>query len=137
MALDYFVLVFIAAIGVYQIASIPAGLRGLWFFRQHKVQYFFGILAILGVFGWFYTSEERNIQHTVEGAQQLWLFLGAIVFAYFINAILASVIQAAVSKRGDSPIRGKQQDRGMETLKTMTLLDGILSSWRKKKGIED
>ena len=137
MALDYFLLVFIAAIGVYQIASIPAGLRGLWFFRQRKVQYIFGILAILGAFGWFYTNEERNIQHTVEGAQQLWLFLAAIVSAYFTNAILASIIQAAVSTRGDSPVRGKQHDQGVETLKTTTLFNGILSSLRKQREIED
>jgi len=133
MALDYFLLVFIAAIGVYQIVAIPARLKGLWFFGQPKVQYTFGILAIIGAFGWFYTSAERNIQHTIEGSQQLGLFLGAIVSAYFITAILASIIQAAVCTGGDNPIKGKQHDLGMETLKTTTLFGGILSSLRKQR----
>lgn len=133
MALDYFLLVFIAAIGVYQIVAIPVGLKGLWFFRQPKIQYAFGVLAIIGAFGWFYTSAERNIQHTIEGSQQLALFLGAIISAYFITAILASIIQAAVCTRGDTPIKGKQHDLGMETLKTTTLFGGILSSLRKQR----
>ena len=137
MALDYFLLVFIAAVGVYQIASIPGGLKGLWFFRQPCIQYFFGILAIIGSFGWFYTSAERNVQHTVEGSQQLMLFLGAIISSYFITAILASVIQAAVSTQGDNPVKGKQYDQGMYTLKTTTLLGGILSSLRKQREKED
>ena len=137
MALDYFLLVFIAAVGVYQIASIPGGLKGLWFFRQPCIQYFFGILAIIGSFGWFYTSAERNVQHTVEGSQQLMLFLGAIISSYFVTAILASIIQAAVSTQGKNPVKGKQCDNGMYTYRTTTLLGGILSSLRKQREKED
>ncbi len=137
MALDYFVLVFLAAVGVYQIASIPAGLEGLWFFKHQKVQYLFGVLAVIGAFVWFYTDEERNIQPTVEGAQQLVLFLGAIIGAYVATALLASIIQAKLRSRGSKLVKGKQHDLGMETLKTTTLFGGILSSLRKTREDED
>jgi hypothetical protein len=134
MAFDYFMLVFIAAVGVYQIVSVPAGLRGLWFFRNNIVQYFFGVTAIFGSFSWFYTSEHRNVQHTVEGSQQLWLFLSSIIVAYYASAVLASIIQASVSSDEGEDIQEEQQDLGMETLKRTTLLGGILRSLRKRKG---
>jgi hypothetical protein len=79
MSLDYFILVFMGAMGVYQIVAIHAKLDGLCFFKQPAIQYVFGFLAIIGAFGWFFTSKERNYQHTTEGAQQLGLFLAAIV----------------------------------------------------------
>ena len=134
MALDYFVLVFLASIGVYQIVAVPAKLEGLWFFRNPKMQYFFGVLAIIGAFGWFYTDQERNIQHTVEGSQQLYLFLGAILAAYFITAILASIMQSKVSSQGSESVKKKQKDMGFETLKFTTLFGGILGSLKKERG---
>ena len=134
MALDYFILVFLASIGVYQIVSIPAKLEGLWFFRNPKLQYFFGVLAIIGAFGWFYTDQERNIQHTVEGSQQLYLFLGAIIASYFVTAILASIMQSKVTSQVSESIRKKQSDMGFETLKFTTLFGGILCSLKKERG---
>ncbi len=134
MAFDYFTLVFIAAVGVCQIFSIPAGLKGLRFFGNNKVQYFFGVAVVFGSFSWFYTSEHRNVQHTVEGSQQLWLFLAAIIMAYYSSAILASIIRAIVSSDEGKDIQEQQRDMGMETLKRTTLLGGILRSLRKRKG---
>lgn len=131
MAADYFVLVFVGAVGVYQIAAVYAGLRGLCFFRHPVAQYLFGLLAIGGAFGWFYGTENRNWQHTVEGAQQLGLFLLAIVMAYFATAIAASLIHARMTWSGSRVIEGRQHERGFETLKTTTFLGGILSSLRK------
>lgn len=134
MALDYFLLVFISSFGVYQIASIPAKLEGLWLFRfSTKGQYIFGVLAIVGAFGWFFAAEERNVQHTLEGSEQLGLFLAAIVSSYVVTAILASIIQAGLGIPKDTPIKGKQHEQGVETLKTTTVFGGIVSSLRKKR----
>jgi len=133
MAQDYFLLVFLSAVGVIQIAAVHARLEGLWFFRHAKVQYAFGILAILGAFGWFFTGSNRNLQPNVEGAQQLGLFLAAIVTAYVATAILSSIIQARVGTKPEHPAEGKQEDLGMETLKTTTVLGGILSSLRRER----
>ncbi len=141
MALDYFLLVFIGSIGVYQIASIPAGLRGLWFFGQPVLQCLFGIAVIVSGFAWFFTDENRNFQHTVEGAQQLGLFLISIIAAYVFTAVLASIIQAKVDFRPEEPVEGKQHEEGIETFKTTTLLGGILTSMKKqrkdRKEVED
>jgi hypothetical protein len=133
MALDYFILVFISSLGVYQIAAIHAKLDGLCFFRHPVVQYIFGILAIIGALGWFFTSKDRNIHTTVEGSQQLGLFLASIVASYLFTAILASIMQARVSSKGGSPREGKQYDMGIETLKKTTLFGGIMSSLRRER----
>ena len=137
MALDYFILVFVSSVGVYQIVSIPVGLKGLWFFTNRKLQYFIGFMAVAGVFGWFYTSEHRNVQHTVEGSQQLALFLIAIIAAYVTTAVIASIIQALVGSKESVAVEGKQQDLGMEKLKSTTLVGGILTSLRKRREAGD
>lgn len=136
MALDYFLLAFTASIGVCQIASIRAGLKGLWFFKYPKIQYIFGLHVIIGAFVWFFTDEERNVQHTVEGSQQLVLFLGAIIVAYVVTAMISSLIQIKVGIQSQrvNPSNKKQYEQGMETLKSTTLLGGIAASLRKKPG---
>ena len=133
MVLDYFLFIFIASFGLYQIAALHAKLEGLWLFRNPAMQYIFGVLAIIAAFVWFFTSKERNFQSTVEGLEQLTLFLGAIVASYVVTAILASIIQARVGSREGNPRKEKQHEQGVETLKTTTLFGGILSSLRKGK----
>jgi len=133
MTLDYFILVFISSLGVYQIAAIPAKLDGLCFFKHPAIQYIFGILAIIGVFGWFFTSSDRNIHTTVEGSQQLGLFLASIIASYVFTTILASIMQAKVNSRGGIPREGRQYNMGIETLKRTTLFGGIMSSLRKER----
>ena len=133
MALDYFIMVFIASIGVYQLAAIYAKLDGLCFFRHPVVQHIFGILAIVGAFVWFFTSKDRNIHTSFQGSQQLGIFLGSIVASYVFTAILSSIMQAKVSTQGGTPREGKQYDMGVETLKKTTVFGGIMSSLRKER----
>jgi hypothetical protein len=133
MTLDYFILVFLSSLGVYQIVAIPAKLDGLCFFRYPVIQYIFGFLAIIGAFGWFYTSADRNVHTSVEGSQQLGLFLGSIIASYVFTAVVASIMQAKVNSKGGSPREGKQYDMGIETLKKTTLFGGIMSSLRKER----
>jgi nicotinamide riboside transporter PnuC len=133
MALDYFILVFISSLGVYQITAIHAKLDGLCFFKNRVLQFIFGLLAIIGAFVWFYTSQDRNIHTKVEGSQQLGLFLASIVASYLFTAIMASIMQAKVTSKEGFPREGKQYDMGMETLKKTTLFGGIMSSLRRER----
>jgi hypothetical protein len=134
MAADYFVLVFVGAVGVYQIAAAHAGFRGLCFFGPRWAQYLFGLLAIGGAFAWFYATEDRNWQHTVEGTQQLGLFLFAIVLAYFATAVVASFINARMTWSRNEVIDSMQHDQGFETLKRTTFLGSIFARRRKGRG---
>ncbi len=135
--LDYFLLVFISSMGLYQVASIHSNLKGLWFFPWPKVQYVFGFLLMIGGFLWFFMSENRNIQHVTEGAQQLYLFLCAIVASYIVTAIISSLVQAKVKKQNGADVIGKQHTIGVETLKTTTVLGGILRSLKGSRKEKD
>jgi len=136
MASDYFILVLIASIGLYQIVAITAKLDGLCFFKRPLPQIVFGALLIAGAYIWFFTSDERNIQHQVEGSQQLGLFLGAIVAGYVVTGIISSAIQAKVKTRVDNSQKEKAHEIGVESLKTNTFLGSIRSRMKKenKKG---
>ena len=131
IASDYFIFVFMASIGLYQIVTIPARLKGLWFFNRAWLQYIFGILTIVGAYVWFFTSKGRNLQTSTEGAQQLGLFLAAIVTAYLATAILASIIQG-VPKSRDSGLQEPQTNSGFEELKTKTLFESIAARLKKE-----
>ena len=133
MVLDYFVLVFIAAVGVYQLAAVAASLAGLCFFRRPLVQVFFGAATIVAGFAWFYTKEERNVQHTVEGAQQLVFFLAAAILAYLVTAALASVISPRDSSATGDDLRRDPSDLGIEVFKTSTLYQAIMARRRKAR----
>jgi len=133
MFFDYFMFVFIGAIGVFQIAAVPAKLKGLCFFGRPVMQYIFGVLAITASFCWFFIGEERNFQHRIEGSQQLGLFLLAILASYYFTLIVVSVIKSIFNSEEDKPKLGRQHDEGMETLKTETFLGGIASSLRKER----
>ena len=133
MALDYLILTYISSIGVLQIAAVHAGLRGLWFFRHRLIQYLFGIVVVAGAFLWFFLSEERNYQHTVEGTQQLGLFLFAIITGYVTTALASSLLHLRDGLRSSREVRGRQSQQGFQTLKTTTLLGGILSSLRNTR----
>lgn len=136
MALDYFILVLIASIGLYQIVAITAKLDGLCFFKRPLPQIVFGVLSIAVAYIWFFTSDERNIQHQVEGSQQLGLFLSAIITGYVITGIISSAIQAKVKTRINNPEKEKAHEIGIESLKTNTFLGSIRSRMKKedKKG---
>jgi hypothetical protein len=133
MALDYFLLVFVASAGVIQIASIPARLRGLWLLPYPPAQYVLGAAAVIGSFYWFYTVENRNVQHTIEGAQQLLLFLGAAVLAYACTGIAASILRFRMSRTGDETPAAKPADLGMRLLKEATLLGDIARRLRSPR----
>jgi uncharacterized membrane protein len=124
MALDYFLLVFIAAFGVIQIASAYAHYRGLSLYTNTVLQYFFGSILIIAAFCWFFLSEDRNFQHTVEGTQQLGLFLMAIISSYLFTAITASLVHL-IARYGTGSAQRKSDRKGFEELKRRTLFKSI------------
>ena len=133
MAVDYFLMVFIASIGVYQIVAIHARFDGICFFKQPILQFIFGVLVIIGAFVWFFITEQRNLQSTVEGAEQLGLFIGAIFAGWVATGIVASIIKTKVKYQADDPLASKQHEMGIETLKTKTPFGAIISSLRKRR----
>jgi len=95
----YFLLVFIAVMGVLQGAAAQNDLRGLRFFRSLLASYAFSVLAVgfsLFVFfnwnSWFATG-------VIEGSQQVIFFTLAGIAALLCTRVVASVIRSSYSQR--------------------------------------
>ena len=79
--LDYFILVFFASCGVFQMAAACNGLNGLQFFSNRRHSFLLGLLLVVAAFAWFFLSEPRNLPDTslgLTGNQQFaFFFIGS------------------------------------------------------------
>ena len=124
-ALDYFVFVFIAALGVLQMAAAYNALQGLLFIRFRPLAFLSGLLVTTLAFLWFFLSEPRNIPDTeggLDGNEMAGLFaLGAG------SALVLSLLFSSVSNR--SMIRSGQQPKtGLDALKETTYVRALLGT---------
>ena len=75
--LDYYVLVVLASIGVFQVAAAHKGFRGMLLFQCRPASFVFGLALLVGAFTWFFLSEPRNVSDSAHGLN------GNEQFAYF------------------------------------------------------
>ena len=77
LSVDYFLLVFVAASGVLQMAASQSGLKGMMFFSRPSHSLITGLVMIVGAFLWFFLSAPRNVPDTqggLDGNTQTGLF---------------------------------------------------------------
>ena len=78
--LDYYLLVFVASCGVFQIAAALEGLRGMLIFKYRPGSFLVGLALVAASFTWFFLSEPRNVPdsaHGMNGNEQFaYLFAG-------------------------------------------------------------
>jgi len=94
LAADYFIFVFISAIGAIQVGASYGKLRGIYLFRNIIITRIVGFLSVIVGIVWFYATKHRNINDTEGGIdandQALWFFLGvtaALIFTFVITSI--------------------------------------------------
>lgn len=107
LALEYFLFVFVAALGVLQGAATLSRLYGLSFFPRPWLGYLFAPLAIGGAYAWFFYSEDRN-RPGIEGIQQTALFSLSVLSALGFTLLLSSLLY-----RRPAPSKGS----GLEALR--------------------
>ena len=156
LALEYFLFIFLASLGVLQIAASYANLRGLSFFTRPIWGYIFGSLAVAGGFSWFYTVANPNPEvasaitlgdifrygwsnpYPDKGlimgeGESVFFFLLAIVCALLITIVVSSIVKSGIPPR--TPERmNEEAPKGLEALKDMTLFQAITTSLRNRKG---
>ncbi len=104
-AVDYFVMVFVASMGVMQAAASIGGLRGLLVFKNPLVARALGIGVAIATVAWFFLVTERNVNDYEGGLdsnqQGLLFFLGVAASGIF-TCVLTSVVnrRMADSQRG-------------------------------------
>jgi hypothetical protein len=127
--LDYFLLVFLSAIGILQIVGAYRCRRGLLFFKR-TTSYILGIGVLLVSFIWFFGSQPRNIPDTsagLDGNQQAILFCLGSIAALIATLTVSSFLNWSVLKE-------EEQITGLDALNRNTyarvMLKGMKSRWR-------
>jgi len=155
----YFIFIYLASLGVLQIAVSYVNLRGLSFFTRPFWGYIFGFLAIAGGFSWFYIvgnpHPEVGYAITVSDifrygfsnpmppdiglimgeGESVFFFLLAVGCALLTTIIISSIVKCRISPRTPEEMK-EEAPEGLEALKYMTFFQAITRSLRNGKGKE-
>lgn len=93
MAFEYFYLSLIASVGVIQAAVAYNGLKGISFFSYRISAYLFMLLTTGPAMAGFFTWNDRNATGVIEGREQFFFFMLAIVTAIGFTLVLASLLK--------------------------------------------
>ena len=128
---DYFLMVFVASLGVMQAAASIGGLRGLLVFKNPLIARSLGIAVAIAAVAWFFLIEERNIndyEGGLDSNEQGLLFFLAVAASGVFTCIMTSLVnRRMVDSREDGdgdmelhphpnlpPSRGKELCRSMD-----------------------
>ena len=82
LAIDYYLFVLVATVGIIQTSISIGGFRGLLLITPTSAALILGIVMATGAFVWFFAIENRNINDYEGGldgpAQALYFFLGSL-----------------------------------------------------------
>ncbi len=119
MAFEYFYLVFVAAIGVIQAAVTYNGFKGISFFSYRVSAYIFMLVTTGPAMASFFTWNERNATGVIEGGEQFFFFMLAIVAAIGFVLVLSSLLKHWSLRKNDV------RHDGFEALKEVTFFQAI------------
>lgn len=135
-ATDYFLLVFVASLGVLQIAASLAHLKGLLIFKPPLVSRALGLLLFVGAFVMFFSTGTRNINDYEGGldapTQGLFFFLGAFA-GLGVTLMLSSLVNLRMNGGRPSPEAGLDALRETNYISALRLSLGYWSrAWRTR-----
>lgn len=103
--LDYFLFVFVAATGFFQLGATRGRLRGLYFIESRVFNFALGtLLSCIAFIGFFY-SDFRNVSDTtagLNGNQQSIIFATATFSSLFFSLCLSSFLNRKLPGRVQS-----------------------------------
>ena len=156
---QYFLFIFLASLGVLQIAASYTHLNGLSFFSRTIWGYIFGTLVVAGGFSWFYAIGNRHPDVSYESTlidifrygwsifvpqgraivmgegEYVLIFLLAVGCALLITLAISSIVKSGISAGTPEDINGEASE-GLEALKGMTFYQAFTRGLRKGKGKE-
>lgn len=125
--LDYFLFVFVAALGVLQMAAAYSSLNGLLYIRPRALAFLLGLAVTVGAFVWFFVSEPRNIPDSaggLDGNQSAGLFALGMLFALLWTLVMSSIVNRSMS-------RIAQPGSGLDALKDTTYLGALRTTLKR------
>jgi len=127
LALEYFILVFAASLGVFQAAAAYNGLRGLSFFSRPTGGYLFAAITTGPALAAIFTWNLRNATSIIEGGQQFVLLSPAILAAYLLTLVAASLLN------GSPPAGDTTPPTGIEGFKEAGLFQLLRSRFGRRR----
>ena len=120
-ALDYSILVFVAALGVVQMAAARSSLRGILFLPSRLGAFVAGLALTTLAFLWFFLSEPRNIPDTEGGLD------GNQTAGYFAvaagSAVILTLLLTSLSNRCMGGVRSLEP--GLEAMRQTTYMRAL------------
>ena len=98
LALDYFLLVVLATVGLLQVAAALSGLDGMQLLASRRAAGVLGAAILCGAFTWFTLTGDPSIPGDiggVEGSEQFGLLWGGLATAVIGTYVLAAVVRRA------------------------------------------
>ena len=124
-ATDYYILVFIATVGVIQIAASTGPLTGLLIFKSPLVSRVIGAALVAAGFVLFFSTAERNINDYEGGldapTQALFFFLGTMSGG-LVTFLVSSVTNLRMNQGEPSP------ESGLDALEHTNFVRAVLIS---------
>ncbi len=133
-ALDYFIFVLIAALGVLQMVAAYSTLRGLLLIRVRPMAFLVGLVTTIVAFLWFFLSEPRNLPDTeggLDGNQMAGLFALAAGSALVLTLFLSSISNRSLGRGFQQRVPGLDALRETSYLKALL---GTLKTLRLRSG---
>ena len=126
--LDYCLLVFLAASGLFQIVAAWKSLWGLLLLRSRPGSLLLGVALLVGAFTWFYLSEDRNVPDTaggLDGNQQFAFFFAGLGAALAFTLALSSLLNRRLGANGPPP------EPGLDALRQSNYLRAVYHTCRQ------
>ena len=108
-SLDYFILVYVAALGVLQMIASRRDFRGMLLVQAPSIAFLLGFCAVVAAFAWFFAFEPRNLSDTqggLDGNRAARIFCLACTLAVLTTLVLSSLVNRSLGKGGQSPSPG-------------------------------
>ena len=91
-SIDYYILVTVSAVGVFQLVAMYGGLRGILLLRPSRISALLWAGFPVAAAAWFFGTEDRKLSDHMGG-----LSSNEIALAFFVGVVTAWVLTVAVT----------------------------------------
>ena len=125
--LDYYLLVFHASCGVFQMVGAWKAFVGILYLKYRPGSFLLGLGLLIGSFTWFFLSEPRNVSdsaHGLNGNEQFAYFFAGSGTALAFTLLVSSLLNWKLGAQR-SNLRS-----GLDALKQSGYLRALYLTWR-------
>lgn len=132
---DYYLLVFLASCGLFQMSAAHKGFRGMLFFRHRPSSFLLGLASLVVALAWFFLSEPRNVSdsgHGLNGNEQFAYFFAGSGTGLAFTLIVATLSRWAF-RAWRSDLSSGQDAVGLDALKEATYFHAMKRTWGRPR----